>query len=157
MDEHQEYISVQTQEGSIVEGTALLHNRNRLSELFNDISSRFIVMENITDELGRKKGRVFLNKDLIVWAAPRDVKHTGDDAQFSSTEYVSVSIKTIKDVTIKGSLNLQVFNTVFDMLQYTGIAPFVILINAQDTSGGFHHTLFVNKASVVQIEIDLTE
>jgi len=157
MDQHQEYISVQTQDGSIVEGTALLHNKNRLSDLFNDISSSFIVMENVTDELGRRKDRVFLNKDLIIWAAPRDVKHSGDDAQLSSTEYVGVSVRTINNVTIKGSLNLQVFNSVLDMLQYTGAAPFIILINSQDTNGGFHHTLFVNKASVIQIEIDVVE
>lgn len=147
-----EYISVGTYDGAIVEGNVLLYNKNRLSDLFNDGSFRFIVVDSAMDGTGRIKERVFLNKDLIIWATPRDIKHSAQNTSFSVTEYVEVSIKTIKNVMIKGRVNLQVFNNIYDMLRYTSMAPFIVLISAQDTTGGLHHTLFVNKASIIQIE-----
>ena len=152
MEEKQEYLSVGTYDGAIIEGTALLYDKNRLSELFNDETTRFIVMENATDDSGRKKGRIFLNKDLITWAAPREVKHSSQNDSYSATEYVEVYMKTIKNVFIEGRVNLQVYDSIFDMLRYTGTAPFMVLINARDTNGELHHTLFVNKASIIQIE-----
>ncbi len=152
MERYQEHLSVGMHDGTIIEGTALLYNKSRLSELFNDDSARFIVLDDATDDAGRKKERVYINKDLIIWAAPRDVIHSSQNPLISATEYVEVLIKTIKNVVIQGRINLQVFDNVFDMLRYTGTAPFLVLINARDTNGELHHTLFVNKSSIIQIE-----
>jgi hypothetical protein len=152
MDQYLEYISVGTYDGAIIEGNALLYNKGRLSEIFNDTYFRFIVMDNTIDDSGRKKDRIFLNKDLIIWATPRDVKHNAQNTSFSATEYVEVSIKTIKNVIIRGRVNLQVFSNIYDMLRFTSMAPFIVLISAQDSNGGEHHTLFVNKASIIHIE-----
>ncbi|PKN33957.1 MAG: hypothetical protein CVU61_10985 [Deltaproteobacteria bacterium HGW-Deltaproteobacteria-19] len=152
MEKYQEYLSVGTYDGAIIEGTALLYNKSRLSELFNDVTSRFIVMDDTKDDTGRKNERIFLNKDMIIWAAPKEVKHSSNNALFGATEYVEVFIKTIKNIIIEGRINLQVFDNMFDMLRYTGAAPFIVLINARDTNGELHHTLFVNKAAIIHIE-----
>jgi len=76
MEKNYENILLETFDGAILEGNAWLYDKNRLSELFNDTSVYFIVMEDTTDVSGMKKDRVFINKDLIVWAAPKEVKHT---------------------------------------------------------------------------------
>lgn len=151
MDQYLEYITVGTCDGAIIEGTAVLHNKSRLSEIFNDTSFRFIVMDDATDDSGRKYDRLFLNKDQVIWAAPRDVRQNAQSPSFSATEYVEVIVKTITNVIIKGRVNLQVFSGIYDMLRYTSTAPFIVLISAQGMRG-LHHTLFVNKASIVQIE-----
>lgn len=152
MERYQEHLSVGMYDGTLIEGTALLCNKSRLSELFNDNTARFIVLDEATDDAGGKKERVYINKDLIIWAAPRDVIHSSQNPLLSATEYVEVLIKTIKNVVIQGRINLQVFDNIFDMLRYTGTDPFLVLINARDTNGELHHTLFVNKSSIMQVE-----
>lgn len=152
MEHNYENISIETFDGTIVDGNALLYDKNRLSDLFNDSSIYFIVLENTIDDSGIKKDRLFLNKDLITWAAPSDVKHTAQANYIDNAEYVEISIKTIEGDIIDGKVNLQVFRNLDDMLRYTSLAPFVILINAHDSRGNFHHTLFVNKTAIVQIE-----
>jgi len=152
MDQNKEYIHMECLDGSLFEGNALLYNKNRLSELFNDVSLRFILMDDVTDAQGRRKEGVFINKDMILWAAPKDIRHSTETTFYAATEYVEVSVKTMRDVVITGRINLQVFSNVFDMLRYTGPAPFLVLINARDTNGTVHHTLFVNKAAIVHID-----
>ncbi|NPU86263.1 MAG: hypothetical protein HPY65_17425 [Syntrophaceae bacterium] len=156
MDKYQERLSVGTYDGAIIEGTALLYNKSRLSELFNDETARFIVMDDTLDDSGRTKERIYLNKDLIIWAAPKEVKHSSQNTMFGATEYVEVFMKTIKNVIIEGRINLQVFGNIFDMLRYTGTAPFIVLINARDTNGELRHTLFVNKSAIIQIECSVS-
>jgi hypothetical protein len=112
-------------------------------------------MEDTTDVSGMKKDRVFINKDLIVWAAPKEVKHTAHTIYTDNTEYVEISVRTVEGRTIEGKVNMQVFRTLDDMLRYTSLAPFVILINAHDSQENFHHTLFINKGSIMQIEVIL--
>ncbi len=152
MEKHYESISIETYDGTIINGNALLYDKNRLSELFNDSSIYFIVMENTTDNSGIKKDRLFINKDRIIWAAPRDVKHTNHTRYIDNTEYVEISIKTTEGDILAGKVNLQVFRNLDDMLRYTSLEPFIILINAHDSTDNFYHTLFVNKTTVIQVE-----
>lgn len=152
MEKNYENILLETFDGATLEGNAWLYDKNRLSELFNDTSIYFIVMEDTTDVSGMKKDRVFVNKDLIIWAAPREVKHTAHTIYTDNTEYVEISVRTVEGRTIEGKVNMQVFRNLDDMLRYTSLAPFVILINAHDGKGDFHHTLFINKGSIIQIE-----
>jgi hypothetical protein len=151
MDESREYIFLETVDGELLEGNALLY-KSRLSEIFNDNALRFIPMEDVTDASGRKKEKVYINKDMIVWAAPRDLRHSAQTTFFGATEYVEVTVNTRKDVVIRGRINLQVFSNIFDMLRYTGAAPYLVLINAENTGGELYHTLFVNKSAIIQLE-----
>jgi len=155
MEKNYENILLETFDGETLEGNAWLYDKNRLSELFNDTSVYFIVMEDTTDVSGTKKDRLFINKDLIIWAAPREVKHTAHTIYTDNTEYVEISVRTVEGRTIEGKVNMQVFRNLDDMLRYTSLAPFVILINAHDSQGNFHHTLFINKGSIMQIEVIL--
>lgn len=152
MERNYEYVSIETCDGTILDGNAYLYDKNRLSELFNDPSIYFIVMEKTIDDSGTKKDKVFINKDLIVWAAPRDVRHTDQESYIENKEYVEISIKTIDGLVISGKVNLQIFRNLDDMLRYTSLAPFVVLINTHDNRGNFHHTLFMNKTAIIQIE-----
>ncbi len=152
MEKHYESISIETYDGTIIHGNALLYDKNRLSELFNDGSVYFIVMENTTDNSGIKKDRLFINKDRIIWAAPKDVRHTNHARYTDNTEYVEISIKTTEGDILAGKVNLQVFRNLDDMLRYTSLEPFIILINAHDSTDNFYHTLFVNKTTVIQVE-----
>jgi len=155
MEKNYEYVSIETCDGTILDGDALLYDKNRLSELFNDASIYFIVMENTIDDSGTKKDKLFINKDLIVWAAPRDVRHTNQDSYIDNKEYVEISIKTIDGLIINGKVNLQIFRNLDEMLRYTSLAPFVVLINTHDNRGNFHHTLFMNKTAIIQIEVGI--
>jgi len=152
MEKYYEYVSIETFDGTILDGNALMYDKSRLSELFNDSSIYFIVMENTIDDSETKKDKLFINKDLIIWAAPRDVKHTTQESYIENKEYVEISIKTIDGVILNGKVNLQVFRNLDDMLRYTSLAPFVILINTHDNRGNFRHTLFLNKTAIVQVE-----
>jgi hypothetical protein len=152
MENNYEYVSIETCDGTILDGNAFLYDKNRLSEIFNDATIYFIVLENTIDDAGTKKNKLFINKDLIIWAAPREVRHSTEETYVENKEYVEISIKTIDNLIISGKVNLQIFRNLDDMLRYTSLAPFVVLINTHDNRGNFHHTLFLNKTAIIQIE-----
>ena len=152
MEKRYEVAAVQMTDGTVIYGNVFLHDKNRLSDLFNDGSIYFIVMENAVNNRGVKKDKIFLNKEQIIWAAPKDVRHSAQRGYVDNTEYVEILIRTVKGDKIDGRINLQVFRNLDDMLRYTSHATFVILINAQVGSGDLHHTLIINKTSIFQIE-----
>jgi hypothetical protein len=152
MEKNYESISIKTVEEKIVDGNALIYGKSRVSELFTDNSIYFIVMEETIDDLGTRRDKLFINKDLVIWVEPKDVKQTTQKAYLDNIRYIEISIKTVEGVIVDGKVNLQAFGSLDDMLRYTSPAPFVILIDAHDSKGNFHHTLFVNKKSIIQIE-----
>jgi hypothetical protein len=151
MNDYREFITVGTYDGSSIEGTAQFYSSGRLSEMFNDSMTRFLVMDDVTDDAGREAEQIFLNKDLVMWVAPKELRHTTQADFPAATDYVEVSIHLMNEAVINGKVNLQVFGNIGDMLKYTSAAPFIVLINANDTKGAVHHTLFVNKSFIVKI------
>jgi len=71
--DHVEYrtITLKTSDGSVIQGKVNLTEKQRVSDLFTQSSSPFIVMVDVLLREGEGKTLV-INKDHIVWVEPEE-------------------------------------------------------------------------------------
>jgi len=152
MFQDHEYLYARMNNGLIYEGYAMLFGRNRISDVFNEKSFRFVTFDENCNTSDANIDHAYVNKDLILCAAPRDVRHSQKNYIYHTREYNDISIRTVDNLVINGKVNLQVYSNIFDFLNYTAEAPFLVLINAKDTNGESYHTLLLNKSFIIKIE-----
>lgn len=64
-------ITVKTTDGSILSGKINIGIKSRVSELFTQVDTPFIVLSDVENEKGYSKV-LFINKNNIVWVETKD-------------------------------------------------------------------------------------
>ncbi len=148
-----ENVSLKTIDGRMIDGDVNLYGKSRVSELFVDKNTEFIEIRNTVDDNDIKKEMTFINKSAIIWVKPRDVLSTKKEEYIKSTNYQDVTLKTAEGVLIDGKLNVGINGNLANLMINEGQnKPFIIIVDAIDSNGNNHHTLFINKRTVIEIE-----
>ena len=64
-------ITIKTTDGSTINGKVNLTSKQRVSDLFTDADSQFIILVDAVTKEGSGK-ILFINKEHIVWAEPEE-------------------------------------------------------------------------------------
>ena len=64
-------ITIKTTDGSTINGKVNLTSKQRVSDLFTDAGSQFIILVDAVTKEGSGK-ILFINKEHIVWAEPEE-------------------------------------------------------------------------------------
>jgi len=64
-------VTLRTSDGSTIQGKVYLSLKDRVSDLFTESKSPFVVMVDVVSREGTGR-TLFVNKDHIVWVEPED-------------------------------------------------------------------------------------
>ena len=64
-------VTIKTTDGSTINGKVILTSKQRVSDLFTESSSPFLIMVDAITRDGTGK-ILFVNKDHIIWAEPEE-------------------------------------------------------------------------------------
>lgn len=157
MERKVENVTIKTIDGRMIDGGVLLYDKKRVSDVFRDKNSMFIVMINTIDDNGIRKDKIFINKEHIIWVKPKDINQTKNNQYLENVKYVKFSIKTKGDTIVDGEMNLtSIFGEEARNAEeyFTDVDnfPFIVMINAVDNFANHHHTIFINKKTIIEIE-----
>ena len=155
MDKEFEHVTIKTADHNIIDGDINLRGNNRVSELFTAADVVFIEINNTSDNLGLHKDTLFLSKDHIVWVKPTEERINDSEEYKDRTHYELTTVKTVGGVIIEGDVNYKSTPEAEDYFDfYNEKHPFIIMRDGLDNHGNAHHTLFINKKSILSIELD---
>lgn len=157
MEKKIESVTIKTIDGTIIDGNVLLFDKKRVSDVFRDKNSIFIVMENTIDDNGVAKSKLFINKDHIVWVKPKEMHNTTNQQYLENVKYAKFSITTQGNTIVDGLINLtsiygEEAKTSEDYFMDIDHFPFIVLKNAFDNRENQHHAIFINKKTIIMIE-----